>query len=64
MSGQQPWRWARQLLTHTNSIITIASLSLLWNIHCHSIEGLEDYVDYEPNTKSTEDPFSDDEDDV
>ena len=29
-----------------------------------SIEGLEDYLDNEPNTDSSEDPFGDDEDDV
>ena len=50
------------LLTHAHSVITTASLPLRWYRYQH--EGMEDYVSNEPNTDSSEDPFSDDEDDA
>ena len=49
------------LLTHAHSIITTASLCLQWYTGI-SIESLEDYVDKEPMSHSSEDSSSDDED--
>ena len=50
------------LLAHAHSIIiAYQPLRCIGGI---SIEGLENYVDNEPNTDSPEDPFIDEEDDA